>query len=91
MVPQHDAYDIEDEVKQMERLQKVIAGAGITSRRKAEKLIEEGRVTVNGDVVTELGTKVTVGNDVVEVDGVPLDKEQPVYFLLYKPNQSFQL
>lgn len=85
MVPRHDAYDIEDEVKQMERLQKVIASAGITSRRKAEKLMEEGRVTVNGEVVKELGTKVTVGNDVVEVDGVPLDKEQPIYFLLYKP------
>lgn len=43
----------------MERLQKVIANAGITSRRKAEKLIQEGKVTVNGKVVTELGVKVS--------------------------------
>lgn len=42
-----------------ERLQKVIANAGITSRRKAEKLIQEGKVTVNGKVVTELGVKVS--------------------------------
>lgn len=69
----------------MERLQKVIAQAGVASRRKAEELILEGRVTVNGDVVTELGTKVTPRKDKVEVDGVPIDKEEPVYFMLYKP------
>ena len=46
----------------MERLQKVIANAGIASRRKAEELIKEGRVKVNGKVVTELGTKVTNKN-----------------------------
>ncbi|RNA69092.1 pseudouridine synthase [Alteribacter keqinensis] len=69
----------------MERLQKVIAQAGVTSRRKAETLIEEGRVTVNGKMVTELGTKVDPHNDKVEVNGVPIDKEEPVYYLLYKP------
>ncbi|WP_096434813.1 pseudouridine synthase [Alteribacter populi] len=69
----------------MERLQKVIAQAGITSRRKAETLIEEGRVRVNGKTVTELGTKVDVHTDDVEVDGVPISKEEPVYYLLYKP------
>lgn len=69
----------------MERLQKVIAQAGVASRRKAEELISAGRVTVNGEVVTELGTKVTPRKDKVEVDGVPLDKEEPVYFMLYKP------
>lgn len=68
----------------MERLQKVIAQAGVASRRKAEALIAEGRVTVNGKTVTELGVKVT-GNETIEVDGIPLDKEQPVYFLFYKP------
>ena len=52
----------------MERLQKVIAAAGITSRRKAEVLISEGRVAVNGKTVTELGYKVKRG-DLIEVDG----------------------
>jgi 23S rRNA pseudouridine2605 synthase len=70
---------------EMERLQKVIAQAGVTSRRKAEELITEGRVTVNGEVVTELGTKVMPRKDKVEVDGVPLDKEEPVYYMLCKP------
>jgi 23S rRNA pseudouridine2605 synthase len=68
----------------MERLQKVIAQAGITSRRKAEKLIEEGQVKVNGNTVKELGTKVSP-SDEIAVNGVPIDKEEPVYFLFYKP------
>lgn len=68
----------------MERLQKVIAHAGLASRRKAEELILEGKVTVNGKVVRELGVKVS-GNDRVEVAGVPVEKEEPVYFILYKP------
>jgi 23S rRNA pseudouridine2605 synthase len=68
----------------MERLQKVIAQAGVASRRKAEELILEGKVTVNGKVVKELGTKVS-SNDKVEVSGIPVEREQPVYFLLYKP------
>lgn len=68
----------------MERLQKVIARAGIASRRKAEQLILEGKVTVNGKVVTELGTKVT-DDDRVEVNGLPVEKEEPVYLLFYKP------
>lgn len=68
----------------MERLQKVIAYAGVASRRKAEQLILEGKVKVNGKVVTELGTKVSK-SDVVEVNGVKLEKEDKVYFLLYKP------
>jgi 23S rRNA pseudouridine2605 synthase len=68
----------------MERLQKVIAHSGLASRRKAEELIVEGRVKVNGKVVKELGTKVGP-NDKVEVNEVPLTKEIPVYFLLYKP------
>ncbi|MGJ9384872.1 pseudouridine synthase [Salipaludibacillus sp. CF4.18] len=70
----------------MERLQKVIAQAGITSRRKAEQLITEGKVSVNGKKVTELGTKVDAQQDEVVVNGVPINKEEPVYFLLYKPS-----
>ncbi|PSL50442.1 ribosomal large subunit pseudouridine synthase B [Salsuginibacillus halophilus] len=71
----------------MERLQKVIAQAGIASRRKAEKLIEDGRVQVNDKTVVELGTKVRPGKDKVTVDGVPLDREAPVYYLFYKPRK----
>lgn len=69
----------------MERLQKVIAQAGVTSRRKAEGLITDGKVFVNGNKVTELGTKVDTSNDEVVVDGVPINREEPVYYLLYKP------
>lgn len=68
----------------MERLQKVIAHSGVASRRKAEELILDGRVTVNGDVIRTLGTKVGP-NDKVEVNGVPLTNEAPVYFMLNKP------
>jgi 23S rRNA pseudouridine2605 synthase len=68
----------------MERLQKVIARAGIASRRKSEELIKEGRVKVNGKVVTELGLKVS-SSDRVEVNEIQIEKEEPVYFLLYKP------
>lgn len=67
-----------------ERLQKVMAHAGVASRRKAEKLIAEGHVKVNGKVVKELGTKVS-DSDEVKVDEVPISKEVPVYYLLYKP------
>lgn len=72
--------------KSMERLQKVIAQSGVTSRRKAEKLIADGKVKVNGKVVRTLGTKVSP-DDKIEVDGVPLEKEPPVYYLLYKPRR----
>lgn len=68
----------------MERLQKVIAHAGIASRRKAEEMILEGRVKVNGSVVKELGRKVT-SSDRIEVDGIQIEGEEPVYFLFYKP------
>lgn len=68
----------------MERLQKVIAYAGVASRRKAEQLIVEGKVRVNGKVIRELGTKVS-NSDEIEVEGVKLEKEDKVYFLLYKP------
>lgn len=68
----------------MERLQKVIAHAGFASRRKAEQLILEGKVKVNGEVVKELGVKVS-SSDRIEVEGIPVEKEEPVYFLFYKP------
>ncbi len=72
--------------QQLERLQKVIARSGVASRRKAEQLIVEGKVKVNGKVVTTLGTKVGP-NDEVEVEGVPLEKEALVYYMLYKPRR----
>ncbi len=68
------------------RLQKLIAGTGLASRRKAEALIAAGRVTVNGRVVTELGTKVDAQRDHVKVDGKHLSAAQPyVYLMLNKP------
>src|SRR5690606_12366276 len=67
-----------------ERLQKVIARSGVASRRKAEQLILEGKVNVNGKQVTELGTKVTA-KDEISVEGIPIEKEKLVYFVLYKP------
>lgn len=68
-----------------ERLQKVLARAGVASRRHAEALIEAGRVRVNGRVVTELGTRVDARRDKVELDGRRLVMEAPVYFLFHKP------
>jgi 23S rRNA pseudouridine2605 synthase len=68
------------------RLQKLIAGSGLASRRKAETLISAGRVTVNGKAVTELGTKVDPDRDHVKVDGKHLRAAQPyVYLILNKP------
>ena len=69
----------------MERLQKVIANSGYCSRRKAEELISSGQVYVNGEMVTELGTKVS-GNETIVVEGVTLSKEtKKEYYLLNKP------
>jgi 23S rRNA pseudouridine2605 synthase len=69
-----------------QRLQKIIAAAGVTSRRKAEELITEGRVKVNGQVVTELGAKADPARDHIRVDGKLLQgPEQPRYYMLNKP------
>lgn len=68
----------------MERLQKIIAGSGIASRRKAEELILAGKVTVNGKKVTELGTKADYSDD-IKVEGKSIKKEEPVVFLFNKP------
>lgn len=70
----------------MERLQKVIANSGYTSRRKAEELIAAGKVSVNGEIVKELGVKVSE-TDAIMVEGKPLAKsDKKVYFLLNKPS-----
>ena len=69
----------------MERLQKIIAHSGVTSRRAAEDLITAGRVRVNGRVVTELGAKADPREDRIEVDGKRLVAEDPVYLVLHKP------
>jgi 23S rRNA pseudouridine2605 synthase len=69
-----------------ERLQKILSRAGIASRRAAERLMAEGRVSVNGEVVRELGTKADVAEDDVRVDGVRVrPPERPAYLLLFKP------
>jgi len=69
-----------------ERLQKLLAHAGIASRRKAEQLIVEGRVTVNGAVITELGTKADSERDHIKVDGRRIHApERPVYIAINKP------
>jgi 23S rRNA pseudouridine2605 synthase len=68
------------------RLQKIIADAGIASRRKSEELILQGRVTVNGQVVTQLGSKADPERDHILVDGMPLRRAtRRVYWLLNKP------
>jgi len=69
-----------------ERLQKIIAAAGIASRRKAEELITRGLVSVNGQVVTELGSKADATRDHIKVGGKLIGApERPVYLLLHKP------
>ena len=73
---------------ELERLQKIIAHAGFASRREAETMIREGRVTVNGKVVTELGTKAAPGRDHIKVDGKLITRaETHRYILLYKPKE----
>lgn len=69
----------------LERLQKVISMAGIASRREAEKLIVEGKVRVNGKLVTELGTKVDSKRDKIYINGKPINIEKKVYILFNKP------
>lgn len=67
------------------RLQVLLARAGIASRRKCETLISEGRVKVNGSVVSELGAKADPERDEIIVDQVPISGAAHVYFLMYKP------
>lgn len=70
----------------MERLQKFIAASGLYSRRKAEELIKMGKVEIDGEVVTELGVKVS-GKESIVVDGELLRREEKEYYLLNKPRE----
>lgn len=70
----------------MERLQKVLAAAGVASRRKSEQLIADGHVKVNGETVMEMGVQVGP-HDVITVDGKEIGKKEKVYYLLNKPKQ----
>lgn len=70
---------------QLERIHKFLAHCGIASRRKCEEMILEGRVAVNGQVVTELGVKIDPETDRLTVDRKPVRPERKVYFLLHKP------
>jgi 23S rRNA pseudouridine2605 synthase len=72
-----------------ERLQKILSHAGVASRRQAEQIITEGRVTVNGSVVTELGSKADLERDHIKVDGKLIHApRRMVYLMLHKPNNT---
>ncbi|MEG0177407.1 MAG: pseudouridine synthase [Anaerorhabdus sp.] len=71
----------------MERLQKIIAASGITSRRKAEELIVQGRVKVDGEIITQLGYQAKKGA-VILVDGKQINKENKVYYVMNKPKNT---
>ena len=68
-----------------ERLQKILARAGLASRRAAEEIITAGRVRVNGQIVRELGTKADSRNDKIEVDGSRIIREASTYLIVHKP------
>lgn len=70
-----------------ERLQKIISNAGVASRRAAEQMIREGRVTVNGEIVSELGAKADLGRDHIKVDGKLLrPPKKTIYLAMNKPD-----
>lgn len=69
----------------MERLQKILARAGLASRREAERWIQEGRVTVNGAVVTKLGSQADPAKDKIKVDGKLIRQLPRLYYLFHKP------
>lgn len=71
----------------MERLQKIIAASGVASRRKAEELIVQGRVKVNGEIISQLGYQAAKGAK-IEVDGQLLKKEEKVYYVMNKPRNT---
>ncbi len=68
-----------------ERLQKILAAAGVASRREAEKIITAGRVRVNGKIVTELGSKYDPARARISVDGKAIKAESKAYYMFYKP------
>lgn len=81
-----NSFDAASDTPAGERLQKALAGAGVASRRACEKLITQGRVSVNGAVVTELGSRVQPDTDTVRVDGVVVQLNAALrYFVLNKP------
>ncbi len=72
-----------------ERLQKILSQAGVASRRQAEKIMVEGRVTVNGTVITELGTKANLETDHIKVDGKLIrPPKTQIYIILNKPRST---
>ncbi len=68
-----------------ERLQKILSRTGISSRRKAERMILKGRIRVNGKIVNRLGEKADPKIQKIEIDGKPLSIPPPIYLMLYKP------
>jgi len=77
--------DSKTENNQLERLQKVLAASGIGSRRQCEELILEGRVDVDREIVTQLGTRVDPSKQAIRVDGVTLKRKRRQYFVVHKP------
>ena len=70
---------------EQERLQKYMAKSGVASRRHSEELIRDGKVTVNGIVITEMGYKVST-SDIIKVDGIEIAKEEKKYYVMNKPD-----
>lgn len=86
MTERSEEQDIEDAAEpEGERLQRVLASRGVASRRASETLISEGHVSVNGKIVTQLGTKVDAVNDVIRVDGKQVPRQKPRFLMLNKP------
>ena len=80
-----DNDNVKTEIQEVVRLNKFIANSGVCSRREADTLIQSGVVTVNGQVVTELGTKVNILTDDIRFNGERLKGEEKVYILMNKP------
>ena len=80
-----DNDNVKTEIQEVVRLNKFIANSGVCSRREADTLIQSGVVTVNGQVVTELGTKVNILKDDIRFNGERLKGEEKVYILMNKP------
>ena len=78
--------EIDTPVQEGERLQRVLASRGIASRRASEDMIKAGRIAVNGNVVTEMGTRVDPVYDEIRVDGKTLRRQKPRYIILNKPS-----
>jgi 23S rRNA pseudouridine2605 synthase len=80
-----ERYHVVEVIVCVERLQKILANAGVASRRKCEELIREGKVAVNDVIVRELGAKADPERDVITVNGKPVKLEQKLYLLFHKP------